>query len=357
MSKKTIIHVIDNLGRGGAETMLYSLLQEHVNDYNIILITLDERNDFPELPCEHYCLHYKGLKNLLPVILRFKKIIKKHKPVLIRSQLLMSTIITRLALKGNPGIKHVFSIHNMLSEDAFKVNRLSLMAEKITHNKSQVIIGVSQEVLRDYDEYVGIKGKSYKLYNFVGDIFFEQNYMPRQDVRAGMKLVAVGNLRRQKNYFTLLKAFQKLKEYPIHLDIYGAGDLENEFTKYINENGLNVSLRGRSSEISSVLKEYDAYIMSSLFEGFGIAPMEAMAIGLPVLLSDIPVLKEVAEDKPFYFDPKNENEIAEVILYAYNNWSEVLQRSSQNSTFVMEKASRKSYSKLLVDIYEEVLNA
>ena len=65
-----------------------------------------------------------------------------------------------------------FTIHNILSKDAFEVNRLSLWVEKLTYKKKQAIIGVSQEVLNDYNTWVGIKGKSFVLYDYVNEIFF-----------------------------------------------------------------------------------------------------------------------------------------------------------------------------------------
>jgi alpha-1,3-rhamnosyl/mannosyltransferase len=56
-----------------------------------------------------------------------------------------------------------------------------------------------------------------------------------------------------------------------------------------------------------------AFVFPSKFEGFGLPVLEAMASGVPVICSNIPALKEVAQDAALYFDPDNIEDIAEKI--------------------------------------------
>ena len=76
--KKTILHIITDLGRGGAETMLVSVVKE-LSDYNNIVVTLFPKNQFEnKLECDRfYCLNLKSFFQLPLVIPRLKKIIKK----------------------------------------------------------------------------------------------------------------------------------------------------------------------------------------------------------------------------------------------------------------------------------------
>jgi glycosyltransferase involved in cell wall biosynthesis len=230
-----------------------------------------------------------------------------------------------------------------------------VLAEKLTYRKRQHIVGVSAEVIKDYDTYIGLKGGSSVLYNYVDEKFFSLNYIPRQNA-TDLRLVAVGNLRRQKNYENLLQAFTLLKDYSVSLDIYGAGNLEETFRNFITTNNIRVTLKGLITDVASVLSAYDAYILSSLFEGYGIAPMEAMAAGMPVLLSDIPVLREVAGESPLYFDPLNPQSIADAIKEALQNRNQLIQRSAGNRSMVKEKASKEIYKQKLESIYRSVLS-
>src|SRR6185503_2660035 len=128
-----------------------------------------------------------------------------HKPVLVRSQLYWSTIIARLACPKN--IPFVFSLHLTQSDEAFNhtaKGKLLKWMEKRTYKARQVAIGVTREVIDDYDKTIGLKGRSYVLYNYVNDAYFNNsiNYTPPSNGK--LRMVAVGNLKRQKNYKVLI---------------------------------------------------------------------------------------------------------------------------------------------------------
>ncbi len=80
MQKKTIIHFIYSLGRGGAETMLVQALKE-LGEYNNIVITLYENNRFEnELNCTEYiCLNKRSLWCMPVSIFSIRKLIKNYK--------------------------------------------------------------------------------------------------------------------------------------------------------------------------------------------------------------------------------------------------------------------------------------
>ena len=349
-NKSTVLHCIDSLALGGAETLLKNTLPL-LKNYNNIVCYLhppdDLISDFRGVPV--HCLNYTSKLSFFSAVKKLRKIIKKYNVSIIHAHLFQSTLIARIACSKN--IKFIFTIHNLLSKDAFEVNRLSLWAEKLTYKKRQIIIGVSREVLNDYNNWVGIKGKSFVLYNYVNEKFFNLSSDVYKEVSSELKLVAVGNLRRQKNYLRLLDSFLQLKDLPVSLHIYGVGDLEDELIDKIKKEKLNVRLMGRVNDVSEVLPCYHAYIMPSLFEGFGIAPMEAMAAGMPVILSDLAVFRELAEDLPVYFDPNRPDSMANAIRYTYDNWHELSQNSTRAKLLIKQKASKEVYLSKLFDIY------
>lgn len=69
----------------------------------------------------------------------------------------------------------------------------------------------------------------------------------------------------------------------------------------------NVKFIGYISDEDFVLlaKNCKAFLFPSFYEGFGIPPLEAMSVGAPIIVSDIPVLKEIFEESAHYIDPKN----------------------------------------------------
>jgi len=354
MKKPVILHCINHLGLGGAEILLKNTVKQ-LDCYDHVICYLKYPHTlataFNSSPVYH--LNYTSFFKSFQAIQCIRKIIERHNVDVVHSHLFYSTLLARFACARKS--KLVFTVHNILSKDAFEVNRLSLWAEKLTYKKRHTVVGVSGEVLNDYNSWVGIKGKSFVLYNYVDEQFFNLSRPIDPDISSGLRLIAVGNLRRQKNYHKLIEAFTLLKTVPISLDIYGAGDLEKDLEKEllykINEGRLNIRLMGRIDNVADVLSDYHAYIMPSLFEGFGIAPMEAMAAGMPVLLSDLPVFKEIAEDLPVYFNPTSSSSIANAILYVYNNWTEVISNVNKGRELIKSKASRDVYVSKLIRIY------
>ena len=81
------------------------------------------------------------------------------------------------------------------------------------------------------------------------------------------------------------------------------------------QNSDNVKFLGKVSDQELVRLYNHAYcfVFPSIYEGFGIPPIEAMACGCPVLAADIPVLREVCSDGAIYFDPYNVQDICNTI--------------------------------------------
>jgi glycosyltransferase involved in cell wall biosynthesis len=84
--------------------------------------------------------------------------------------------------------------------------------------------------------------------------------------------------------------------------------------------------------------------------------MEAMAVGLPVLLSDLDVFREVAGELPFYFNPEDPSAIAATIEKAFSNWNEMKARGEKGRSLVYSKASRHVYTRNLRSIYAELIS-
>lgn len=104
--------------------------------------------------------------------------------------------------------------------------------------------------------------------------------------------VAVGRLCAQKDYSTLIQAFAKLRQTAsgllATLEIYGQGPLSHQLHNEIESLGLGnqVFLGGISQDIEAVYRSADALVLSSIYEGYGLVIAEAMASGLPVVVTD-----------------------------------------------------------------------
>jgi len=87
--------------------------------------------------------------------------------------------------------------------------------------------------------------------------------------------------------------------------------------------GITSHIRFIDTSSTEDLADYyaaaDIFVQPSLYEGFGIPPLEAMASGTPVVASDIPSLREVLDAAAWFFDPSDEDEIAGAMLEMIEN--------------------------------------
>ncbi|MCB0284694.1 MAG: glycosyltransferase, partial [Calditrichaeota bacterium] len=342
MGKKTeILHIIDGLRVGGAEMLLVTLLK-NLKGYSLHLIVLGQPVPLAkELPmeCKTTYLNFKTYRDIPYSAILVRRYIKKNRIKIVHSHMYWSNITARLA---TPRKIPVFNcIQNISSLASYKINRLSLYLEKATYRKRHHIIAVSKTVLDDFNQWIGLKGEATVLYNIIGNEFFS-NRPPKTFSPDKIRLVAVGNLRKQKNYPYLLSAF---KSMPLHvsLDIYGIGPEKEAMQQLIEEDKLNIKLKGIQSNMHLILPEYDAYIMCSTHEGLSLALMEAMACGLPAFLSDIPVQREAAEDAAVYFDLNDPQDCVSKVLDTFINREKLSGMSLKGIERAAEIAKKEKY--------------
>ena len=350
---KTIIHIVDNLKRGGAETLLLEVVKG-LKQYCNLIVTLTNDNDFTEQELDGLniaSLNFRSFKTLPFVVLRFRKLIAQYKPAFIHAHLPLSSLVARLARPVK--VPLFISIHNNYSNSLKAVSPGLFLLEKLLHSKKEKLIFVSSAIQKDYETIIGIKGTSFVLYNFISDKYFDVSRAGGNKQLDKIKLIAVGSFKPQKNFETLLEAFRLLDHKCFNLDIYGDGPLRKKLEDKITQFSLyNIHLKGSVADIDRVLPHYDGFVLASKYEGFGLAPLEAAAIGLPLLLSDIEVFKEVTQGYATFFSPTDANDIAEKLQNFKNNYKQAADGAITFKPSVKETYSKESYMKRLDSIYK-----
>ena len=294
--KKKIVHFIFNLERGGAETMLVRVIKE-LPEYEHVVVTLFAGNNFgDELQCKKWiCLQINSLFALPLAFFKFRNLVKQEKPALVHTHLFWPTLVARLSVPKK--IPLVTTIHAFIATSVEYKHWYIRFLDKLTFSvRKSIIIAVAKGALEEYFSFLNVKPyKAYTLYTFVDVDRFNIGHrtLPQPDI---FKLVSVGALRLQKNYLYIINAMALLKDKNIELDIYGTGNLENELQKQIDATGAKVFLKGGVNNIEQVLPQYHLFVMSSTFEGFSLGVLEAMAMRMPLLLSNIASFKEQCED-------------------------------------------------------------
>jgi glycosyltransferase involved in cell wall biosynthesis len=318
--KKTILHFIYRLGRGGAEIMLVRVVQE-LPEYNNIIVEMYGDNAFgKELQCDKYIsMNLKSNFSLPLAILKLRRIIIENKVDIVHTHLFWPTAIARIATPIK--IPLITTIHTSVSAALdYKLWRIRVI-DRITYRlRKSIIIGVSNTALKDYFTFLNLKPfRSYLLNTFVDVNRFNVESLKKIHPAGKFLIVSVGALRAGKNYEYLIKAFEHLNFTNVELHIYGTGPLEKQLQQMIGKSNVPVILKGEVTNINELLPLYDLYVSASAFEGFSLAILEAMAMKLPLLLSDIPSFKEQCENTAIYFNLESNKDFSNKLTTFMND--------------------------------------
>lgn len=165
-------------------------------------------------------------------------------------------------------------------------------------------------------------GYNNEIFRPLNDSEKTQAVLDKYDIRQPFFLY-VGRLEKKKNTPALIEAMSLVREnnpeIKEKLVLIGNASFGFDEVKYvIEEFDLNndVYIPGWVSEqdLPYIYNAATAFVFPTKHEGFGIPILESLACGLPTIASDIPVLREIAEDAVLYFDQNNKHSIAEAMV-------------------------------------------
>ncbi|MDR2011216.1 MAG: glycosyltransferase family 4 protein [Bacteroidales bacterium] len=206
-----------------------------------------------------------------------------------------------------------------------------------------------QEIIRFYkvsEEKISV------VYNAVNDSF-KPVYDP--DLRNIKYLLAVSSLNHRKNLTAILQAFNIISAKNKDIQLYLIGDLETKsFTKidiseYLQHPQIKILGRVPDSELIKYYSNAKGFLYPSLYEGFGIPPLEAQNCACPVLVSNAGSLPEIFRDSALFCDPFSIDSIAANMLKLLDdNVCELLKaKNKQNIT-------RFSWKQSAMDIFNSL---
>ncbi|HEX5411982.1 MAG TPA: glycosyltransferase family 1 protein [Terriglobia bacterium] len=175
-------------------------------------------------------------------------------------------------------------------------------------------------------------------------------------------LLFVGNLEHRKNLVRLVKAFRLLRDrrrIPHRLVLcgrpgHGWGSILAAIEKEGVQNDIDLPGYLRDDGLARMYRSADLFVFPSVYEGFGLPVLEAMACGTPVVCSNATSLPEVGGDAVEYFDPYSVEDLAAAIERALDSptrQAEMRERGlRQAGKFTWEECARKH-----VEVYRRVL--
>lgn len=355
--RKKVLHVINSLTIGGAETLLANSLsagglQEHTDNYLVYFNQSSYLLDIIDKNVKVINLNYKGGFDIVRMLRQLKSIIKNNKIDIVHTHLTPASLYTHLVCPA--WVPQVHTIHSTYSMDNETRPWMRLLERKLFLQKKKCnVISLSEFTKEDFLKSISYKGKIFVLNNFVADRYFNLPQKNYDSNKNELWLLAVGSLKELKNFEYLLEVFEHLDGFEIYLDIYGGGDV-SKYESIIKAKNLNVKMMGHIDDVATIIHQYNVFIMPSKFEGFPLSLFEAMAAGVPLMLSDIAPLRSIVKEHAIYFPLNDAAFVAAKIQQIFNNEIDINRMSVTGKKYAEATVKKEKYVNRLLQIYDQL---
>ncbi|MGJ1291967.1 glycosyltransferase [Sphingobacterium multivorum] len=321
-----ILQIIGGLGTGGAEKLLVEIIpmlaaQGHTVD--LLLLNGAITPFYKQLEASRTCNIYVLGHSFYSPIHIFKMMRYLQKYDLVHVHLFPAQYFAVIAsILSFSKIPMVFTEHS--TGNTRMDNPLFRTLERLIYPHYRAIICITDSVKAALMCKLGLAEKRLHVIENGIDLVSIKK-IPAADrsslgySKYDILLIMVAGFREQKDQDTVIKAMKRLPEN-YKLLLVGDGKRRPELEQLIRELSLQdkVSLLGVRTDTYALLKMSNISIMSSHWEGFGLAAVEAMACGVPVIASDVPGLSQVVSQGGLLFEKGNISDLLDKIILLEN---------------------------------------
>ncbi len=231
------------------------------------------------------------------------------------------------------------------SKDQKKVRRAMLRHQNRAVNRCKCIVTISEtaknEIKEEYPNYNGSIPVIGCAWQHFMNVNADEAIIGKLGLSSKSYFFLLGSRLPHKNIKWVSYAAQKYPQYTFVVSGKSMGGSDFE-----GEQQSNVIFAGRLSdeEVKALMQNCKAFIQPSLYEGFGMPPLEAMSVGADCLISDIPVFREIYKKSVWYFDPLD---------YKSIDLDKIMSQSKENNDLVLNEYSWRKSAKKLWDVLQK----
>jgi len=261
-------------------------------------------------------------------------------------------------LPKNSSQKKILTIHDTIHErfstsykDDYFSNRKKILKQ------IDKIICVSENTKKDLMEFYNLDNKKISVIYNGGDHLNDVLISGKSNkVNEKPYILYIGSRSKYKNFRLFVESYKKSKRLVDDFKIvcFGGGNFSKDEIVFLRKLKIsdNINLiSGDDEDLKFYYKNASLFVYPSLYEGFGLSILEAMNIGCPVLVSDIPVFREILNDNINFFDPKSHEDLIfnmEKILFCNDNKVKLI----SNGKEISKKYLWSNCYKQTVDLYD-----
>jgi len=328
MEKIKIFYVITSLGLGGAEKLLLNYLKNlDKKKYSLYVCCFREKPDdlIGEMSEYAKVINLKIQNKFNPLILiHIINLLREIKPDIIHTHLFQARFYATVAhLVYNRSIL-ITHKHNKVN---LKKHNIFILFEMISVFFNKKVIAISESVKNSLIRYEFVPLK--KIFVVHNGIEYQKFYKTaNSNIVSNKSPIIIGTvcrMEKQKGIRYLLLAMNNiLAKFPaVQLEIIGDGSLLEELIELSKKLGISNSVKffGKFADVIPFYKRMDIFILPSIYEGFGIVLLEAMAAGVPVIATNVDGITEVVIDgeSGILIPPKNPEAIASAVIQLIAN--------------------------------------
>ncbi len=219
------------------------------------------------------------------------------------------------------GCPTVVTVHDMIYEKfkgEFPKNDTTSDAKRNAVDRADLVICVSEKTKSDLVELFSVNPAKTTVIHHGYTLTAGKNFrIPVMNTRPFLLYVGIRNF--YKNFDRLLHAYASSQLLHCEFDLvaFGGGAFTREELYKFNEYGIKAGsvkqIAGRDETLSVLYQQATVFVYPSLYEGFGIPPLEAMSFNCPVVCSNTSSIPEVVGDAAQFFDPYDVGDMRDAI--------------------------------------------
>jgi len=388
-----IAFLLGSLNRGGTETLLLDVFC-HAKDNNLNVIGIYRKSGVLE---ENYInsripvFKLQNKKNIINYILNLRRLFKKNEINLVHAQQPLDAFFALLACAGT-NIKIVLTLHGYdyhdtgIAKSIFKfiIKRTNINIFVSDTQRKYYQLNYKLNPLKQQLVYNGISfdkldispigsttlshannkmttNKTTKNTKDTINSLREELQLPTDTLLLG----TVGNFVPVRDQLTLCRFLKGLKEENINFHFLFAGkrddhnpQLFDDCVAFCEQNGLTklVSFLGSRNDVPNILMQLDAFLYATDHDTFGIAVVEAMAVGIPVFVNDWGVMKEITDNGNLatLYKTKDEGDLLQQFMLFLQDKAAFQAKALDAAFFVREKFNIETHILNLKKVYNSL---